>query len=94
MAGGDFERGKSAILRRGCPACHTIPGIAGAEGLVGPPLTRIASRVYLAGVLPNTPENLVRWLQDPPAVHPRTAMPNMGIPEQEARDITAYLLTL
>ena len=62
--GGDPERGKAAIHRYGCGACHTIPGIAGHGANVGPPLSELAARVYLAGVLPNTPENLVRWLRD------------------------------
>jgi cytochrome c1 len=94
MSGGDPERGKTAISRRGCPTCHTIPGVAGAHGLVGSPLAGVASRVYIGGVLPNTPANLVRWIENPPAVDPQTAMPNLGIGEREARDIAAYLYTL
>jgi putative membrane protein len=87
LTGGDPDRGRTAIRQRGCPSCHTIPGIPGANGLVGPPLAGIASRVYIAGVLPNRPENMLRWLQNPPAVDEHTAMPNMGIGEAEARDI-------
>ena len=94
VATGDPERGRSAISQYGCGACHTIPGVAGADGTVGPPLARFAQRDYIAGELRNTPENLVRWIQDPPAVEPRTAMPNLGVTEADAHDIAAYLYTL
>ena len=59
-----------------------------------PPLAGIADRVYIAGVLENTPSNLVRWIKDPPAVDSMTAMPNVGVSEAEARHIAAYLYTL
>jgi cytochrome c len=94
LTGGDPTRGRAAIRRHGCPSCHTIPGVPGAYGLVGPPLGAIASRVYIAGILPNTPANLIIWIQVPRALNERTAMPNMGIPESEARDIAGYLYTL
>ncbi len=90
---GDPVRGRDAISRRGCAACHTIPGVPGTAN-VGPPLDRVGSRVYLAGVQLNTPENMARWLKDPPAVDPRTAMPNVGATDDEVRDISAYLYTL
>ena len=51
-------------------------------------------RVYIAGELPNTPENLTRWLQHPPQVEPKTAMPDMGVTDQDSRDIAAYLYSL
>jgi cytochrome c1 len=91
---GDPDAGKSTISDKGCPSCHTIPGIRGANGLVGPPLTRMGSRMYVAGVRPNTPENLMNWLRDPPGVDPMTAMPNLHLTEQEVRDVAAYLYTL
>jgi cytochrome c len=94
MTGGDPERGQAAIQRYGCPACHTISGIAGAHGLVGPPLTGVASRVYLGGVLPNTPDNMIRWIRHPRQVDEKTAMPEMGVTAQDGRDIAAYLYTL
>lgn len=94
VTGGSLERGRAAIMRQGCVACHTIPGIGNPGSDVGPPLAKMAKRTYIAGVLANTPENMTRWLQDPPGVDPRTAMPNMGIDEAEARDIAAYLYTL
>jgi cytochrome c len=91
LAGGDPRRGAAAIRAYGCGSCHTIRGIRGANGLVGPPLTGIAQRSYVAGVLTNTPENLVRWIQNPPAVDPKTAMPNVGVTYRDAVDIAGYL---
>ena len=89
--GGDAARGATLIRSIGCGQCHAIPGIRSADGDVGPPLARFARRTFIAGELPNTPDNLVRWLRDPPAVEPRTAMPALGLSEQQARDIAAYL---
>jgi putative membrane protein len=94
LTGGDPARGRVAIRQHGCPSCHTIPGVPGAYGLVGPPLGGIASRLYIAGMLPNTPANMMRWIQAPQEVNPHTAMPNMGITEPETRDIVGYLYTL
>jgi putative membrane protein len=94
LTGGDPGRGVIAIRQYGCPSCHTIPGVPGAYGLVGPPLGGIASRMYIAGMLPNTPENMILWIQAPQGVNQRTAMPNMGITESEARNIAGYLYTL
>jgi len=92
--GGNPEAGASLIQKFGCGACHTIPGIADADGQVGPPLNAIERRVYLAGKLRNTPANMIRWLEDPQAVVPGNAMPNMGVNQSQARDIAAYLNTL
>ena len=91
---GDAGRGRAAIERHGCVACHVIPGIDNPGSNVGPPLDKVATRGYIAGVLANTPSNMQRWLRDPPGVDPLTAMPNLGLTEQEASDIAAYLYTL
>src|ERR1043166_2567432 len=88
------RRGKAAIGKYGCGTCHTIPGVAGASALVGPNLEQAASRMYVAGVLPNTPDNMIRWIQHPRDVDPLTAMPNLGVTDQDARDIAGYLYTL
>lgn len=92
--GGDVARGRHVIEDRECGTCHTIPGIRGANGLVGPPLYWFSRRTYIAGELPNTPENLVRWVRSPQSVEPNTAMPTIGLSDQEARDVAAYLYTL
>jgi cytochrome c2 len=94
LTGGDPDRAPGLITRYGCAGCHTIPGVPGAAGRVGPPLSQLAGRVYIGGVLPNRPDNLVRWIVRPRAVNPKTAMPVTGISEAEARHVAAYLLTL
>jgi cytochrome c len=92
--GGDAQRGANLIENYRCGACHMIPGIHNADGLVGPPLMLFSRRTFIAGELPNTPENLVRWIRSPKSVEPGTAMPALGLSDQEARDVAAYLYTL
>jgi cytochrome c len=91
---GDARHGAELIGQYGCGGCHDIPGIAGANGNVGPPLYRIGTRAYIAGFVRNSPENMAFWIQEPQKVLPGNAMPSMGIPQKDARDITAYLYTL
>jgi cytochrome c len=92
--GGQARHGKRVIQQKNCGSCHTIPGITGAEGVVGPPLFFFSRRTFIAGELPNTPENLVLWIRSPQSVNPKTAMPNLGLTDEEARDVAAYLYTL
>jgi len=94
LAGADMERGRRLIGEYGCVACHTVPGVRGPTSKVGPPLENMALRAYIGGVLPNSPDNLVRWLLDPPAIDPRTVMPSMGMSAADAKDMAAYLLAL
>jgi cytochrome c len=94
LTGGHADRGKTLIRKYGCSSCHVIPGVRGAAGRVGPSLDGIATRMYIAGVLSNNPENMTRWLMNPPAVDSKTAMPNMGVTTRDANDIAAYLYTL
>lgn len=94
LTGGDPAKGPGLMRTHGCAQCHTIPGVGGATGLVGPPLSGIASRVYIAGVLTNTPDNLVKWIVNPKAIDAKTAMPVVGVTEEQARHIAAYLYTL
>lgn len=94
VTGGDPRKGAEAIAAIGCGACHTIPGVNGAVGLVGPPLDRMGRRIYIAGLLRNTPENMEAWLQDPQKIVPGGVMPDMGISAEQSRDISAYLYTL
>lgn len=94
VPGGDPERGKEAIRRYGCGSCHVVPGVAGANAWVGPPLTAWSARHYISGSLPNTPENLIVWLRQPQSVEPGTAMPNLNVTDQDARDMSAYLYLL
>lgn len=94
MTGGEPARGPALMRTYGCAQCHTVPGVPGANGLVGPPLTGIAGRFYLGGVVTNTPDNMVRWIMNPKAIDAKTAMPSTGVTEEQARHIAAYLYTL
>jgi cytochrome c len=94
VVGGDPERGKVAIKKYACGACHIIPGIEGANGRESHPLYGFANRGDIVQTVVNTPENLVRWIQRPTEIRPRTRMPIMGVTEQEAKDIASYLYTL
>jgi cytochrome c len=91
LARGDPARAPEIFRRYGCTGCHTIPGIAGANGKVGGPLVDIRERVYVAGVANNDAEALVHWIVAPSAFDAKTAMPDTGISEVEARDLVAYL---
>jgi cytochrome c len=91
---GSPQHGRELITQYGCGACHVIPGVHAARGLVGPPLYFWSRRTMIAGEMPNTSENLVRWIENPPAIEPGTAMPNLGVTPPQARDMAAYLYTL
>jgi cytochrome c2 len=91
---GEPRRGRVAIQRYGCGACHEVQGVDGANGQVGPSLNGIGNRMYLAGRLPNTPDNMMRWIREPQNVANGTVMPNLNVTEADARDIAAYLYTL
>lgn len=91
VAGGNAEAGREHFRKYGCGSCHTIPGVRGAVGKVGPPLIDMRDRGYIAGMLSNTAENLMLWIQYPQQVQPGNAMPSMGVSEGDARDMTAYL---
>ena len=94
VPGGDPVLGKQAIIEYGCYSCHSIPGVEAADAHVGPPLDSWADRRYIAGLLPNEPDNLVAWIVNPQRFEPGTAMPTLGVSEQDAADIAAYLYTL
>jgi cytochrome c len=94
LTGGDPSRGRTAIGKYGCGSCHFIPGVEGATATVGPPLDNIALRATLGGHLTNTPDNMKLWIQNPQKIDPKNVMPDMGITDQDAKDITAYLYTL
>ncbi len=91
---GDPQRGLQMIEQYGCPACHVIPGTRGVKAWIGPPLENWSARHYVAGSLPNTPENLIHWIRHPQSVEPGNAMPDLGVTLEDARDISAYLYTL
>jgi cytochrome c len=90
---GDPQRGKIALTQYACHSCHIVPSIAGSKVYVGRPLDDLATRRYIAGKVPNTQANLVRFMRDPQALDPGTAMPTLGVSERDALDISAYLLS-
>jgi cytochrome c1 len=92
--GGSPARGKATISTYGCGKCHTIPGIRGANGVVGPPLESVARRTYIGGNFPNNPDTLAQWIMAPQTMKPKTAMPSLGLSESQSRDVVAYLETL
>ena len=94
VSGGDPLQGQRLMAQYQCTACHAVPEVPGAAGNAGPPLELFGRRSYIAGGIPNTPSNLTRWLDNPQAVKPGTAMPDLGVSPEEARHMAAYLLTL
>src|SRR5690606_5899288 len=92
LSGVDLAHVRQLIADYGCVACHTVPGVKGPTVMVGPPLENLARRGYLGGVLPNTPDNLVRWLLNPPSIDPQTAMPDTRLSNEDGKDIAAYLV--
>jgi cytochrome c len=94
VPGGRPVNGRVLIQEYGCTACHTVPGVRGAAGKVGPRLDHVKEQIYIAGVLHNTPSNLILWIAHPEEVDPQTAMPDLGVTEEDAPDIAAYLYDL
>jgi cytochrome c oxidase subunit 2 len=89
--GADAVAGKQVISSVGCGSCHAIRGTV-LKGTFGPDLTHFGSRVGIAAyTLKNTPENLLRWIQDPQAVKPECKMPNVPLPLQQQQQLVAYL---
>ena len=83
--------GRRLIASYGCGSCHSIPGVPGADAKAAPPLKRFYERQYIAGRLPNTWDNLIRFIQYPQEVEPGSAMPDLEISDDEAQAIAAYL---
>jgi cytochrome c1 len=94
VVGADSEAGRAAITAVACGICHVIPGIRGANGIVGPSLAGFGRRQLIGGVVPNQPAVLVRWVRDAPSIAPNTGMPELPLTEAQARDVAAYLFTL
>jgi cytochrome c len=94
LTGGDPQRGRTALRAYGCASCHQIPGVRGAKAVVAAPLAGMADRRFVAGMLPNTAENLIHWVRHPQAIVPGNAMPDLNVTDADARDMAAYLYTL
>jgi mono/diheme cytochrome c family protein len=94
LPGASPQRGRQVAADVGCGACHAIPGVPGAIGVVGPPLGGFGRRTAIGGHLPNKPDVLVAWIRDAPRLAPKTGMPPMPVTQDQARDVAAYLYTL
>lgn len=94
VEGGDPERGEELVMEYECGSCHFIPGIEDSQGHDAPGLQMWPNRAFVAGAAPNEPENVMQFLRDPDSIKPGTAMPDLGISEEEARHITAFLFTV
>ncbi len=95
---GDPERGRalfvdaSIVQPNGCGTCHSVRGVPGASGIAAPNLTNVSLRPTLAGdTIPNTPENMTRFIVDPPAIKTGAQMPKLGVSDAQARDLAAFL---
>ncbi len=88
------DRGQHLLAQYQCTSCHIIPGVPGARGRLGPPLTQFGLRSFIAGEIPNRPDTLARWIEEPAALVPGTLMPDMGASAADARDMAAYLSAL
>ncbi|HEY2818079.1 MAG TPA: c-type cytochrome [Casimicrobiaceae bacterium] len=91
---GNRARGRGLLHQYGCGYCHSIPGVEAARGEIGPPLDDVGRRVYLAGSLPNTPEQMAQWIRFPQSYRPATAMPDLHVTADDARDMVAHLYRL
>ena len=92
---GGVERGKQLMAQYACTVCHIVPGTSGQQGRLGPSLAGVASRPAISnGTVRNTPGNLRQFIVNPPALNPQSSMPAIHIPDADAEDITAFLMTL
>ncbi len=90
----DPARGRLLAQSKGCTACHSFPDIDFPRGRLGPSLDGFADQGLIAGQVPNQPGNLMRFVRNAPAFVPGSAMPAIAMTDQDARDVSAYLLTL
>lgn len=90
----DVANGRRLVADKGCVACHAFPDVKWPRGGLGPSLHGFARQGLIAGQLPNQPGVLMPFVRNAPALVPGTAMPAVPMSDQEARDVTAYLLTL
>lgn len=84
VKGGSAERGESLVKELGCLGCHNVGGVAVND--FGPDLTGLGDKL--------NEDWLYGWLKNPKHYSPNTRMPNLRLSDEEASDITAYLLTL
>lgn len=90
----DVARGRQLVSDKGCVACHAFPDVPWPRGRLGPSLEDFGRQHLIAGRLPNQPGVLMHFVRNAPALLPGTAMPAIPMTDQEARDVTAYLVQL
>ncbi|MBL8304187.1 MAG: c-type cytochrome [Ideonella sp.] len=90
----DPRQGRQLVIDKGCAACHTFPDVPWPRGGLGPALGDFGHQGLIAGQLPNQPGVLMQFVRNAPALVRGTAMPAVPMSDQEARDVTAYLLQL
>lgn len=90
----DTRRGRQLVVEMGCAACHSFPDVKWPRGGLGPSLENFGHQGLIAGRLPNQPGVLMQFVRNAPALVPGTAMPAISMSDQDARDVTAYLLKL
>ena len=94
MESADATEGRAVFQGNACINCHTVAGTV-ATGRFGPDLTHLASRDTIAsGSLPNTPENLRTWVDNPSLYKPGVLMPPMHLNPHDLDAVTKYLTTL
>lgn len=94
LGNADASRGRQLVSDKGCVACHSFPDVKWPRGRLGPSLEDFGRQSLIAGRLPNQPGVLMQFVRDAPALVPGTAMPAIPMTDQEARDVTVYLLQL
>ena len=86
--------GKAVYEANACVNCHRVQGTP-SKGAFGPDLTHVASRDTIAsGAIPNTPENLKKWIADPNEMKPGALMPAMRLNDHDLDAVTKYMTTL
>jgi cytochrome c oxidase subunit 2 len=91
-----YARGDTLFRTKGgCIGCHSLqatPAPTTLAGLLGPNLANVGARTWIgAGTLRNTDENLARWIHNPQAIKVGVGMPKLGLSEDEARALAAFL---
>lgn len=90
----NVQRGRQLVMQHGCTACHAFPDVQWPRGGLGPSLEHFGRQGLIAGQLPNQPGVLMAFVRDAPSLVPGTAMPAFPMSDQDARDVTAYLVQL
>ena len=90
--GAEYAAGEKLFMAKGCMGCHSLQAVGAPKGMIGPNLANVGARSHIAaGWLPNTDENLERWIREPQTVKKGVLMPNLGVTVEEARALRAYL---